>query len=57
MGKCMPSKRFKTTNNKMPHLIFADFFRQSVTKNMGKTATWTIFCFSPLPPLNNVEKQ
>ena len=28
---------------------------QSVTKIMGKTAIWTILCFSPLPPLNNVE--
>ena len=24
---------------------------------MGKTAIWTILCLSPLPPLNNVEKQ
>ena len=24
---------------------------------MGKTAIWTILCFSPLPPLNNVEEQ
>ena len=32
----------------MPHI-------QSVTKIIGKTAIWTILCFSPLPPLNNVE--
>ena len=24
---------------------------------MGKTAIWTVLCFSPLPPLNNVEEQ
>ena len=24
---------------------------------MGKTAIWTILCFYPLSPLNNVEKQ
>ena len=24
---------------------------------MGKTASWAILCFYPLPPLNNVEKQ
>ena len=29
---------------------------QSVTKIMGKTATWTIFCFSPSFPFNNVDK-
>ena len=23
---------------------------------MGKTAIWTVLCFSPLPPLNNVEE-
>ena len=23
---------------------------------MEKTAIWTVFCFYPLPPLNNVEK-
>ena len=30
---------------------------QSVTKIMGKTAIWKIFCFSPIPPLNNLENQ
>ena len=30
---------------------------QSVTKIMGKSAIWTILCFYPFPPLNNVEKQ
>ena len=24
---------------------------------MGKTAIWTIFCFSPRPPLDNVDEQ
>ena len=24
---------------------------------MGKTAIWTVLCFSPLPALNNVEEQ
>ena len=24
---------------------------------MGKTVIWTVLCFSPLPPLNNVEEQ
>ena len=53
----MPSIWFKTSNSKIPHLKFCRFFRQSVTKIMGKTAIWTILCFSPLPPLNNVEEQ
>ena len=26
-------------------------------KNYGKNCYWAILCFSPLPPLNNVEKQ
>ena len=30
---------------------------QSVTKIIVKTAIWTILCFSPLPPFNNVEEQ
>ena len=30
---------------------FLDFFRQSVTKIVGKTTIWTIFCFSSFPPL------
>ena len=50
-------KWFKTTNYKILHLNFSDFFRQSVTEVMGKTAILTISCFYPLPPLNNVEKQ
>ena len=53
----MPSIWFKKSNSKILHLKFCRFFRQSVTKIMGKTAIWTILCFSPLPPLNNVEKQ
>ena len=57
MGNCMPSKCFKTTDCKIAHLNFSDFFRQSVTKIMGKTAVWTFSCFYPLPHLNNVEKQ
>ena len=31
--------------------------RQSVTKIMGKTTIWTIYCFSSLSPFNNVEEQ
>ena len=53
----MPSIWFKMSNGKIPHLKFCRFFRQSVTKIMGKIAIWTILCFSPLAPLNNVEKQ
>ena len=46
MGNCMPSESFKTTNrNKALHLSFPDFFGQSVTKIVGKTAIWTILCF------------
>ena len=30
---------------------------QSATKIMEETAIWTILCFYPVPPLNNVEKQ
>ena len=30
---------------------------KSVTKMMGKTATWTMSYFYPLSPLNSVEKQ
>ena len=43
----------------MLHLNFSDFFRQSVTKIMGKTAIWAISCFCvyPFSPLSNVEKQ
>ena len=39
--------------------IFRDWWKylQSVPKIMGKTAIRAISCFSPLPPLNNVEKQ
>ena len=57
MGKCMPSILLKMTNSKIPHFKVCRFFRQSVTKIMGKTVIWTIFCLSPLPPLNNVEEQ
>ena len=57
MGNIMPSRSFKMTNCKILHLRFSNFFRQSVTKIMGKTAIRDISCFSPLPPLNNVEKQ
>ena len=53
----MPSIWFKISSSKIPHLKFCRFFRQSVTKIMGKTAIWTILCFSPLPPINNVEEQ
>ena len=47
----------KKTKCKILHLNFSDFFRQSVTKIMGKTAIWAILCFYTLPPLNNVDKQ
>ena len=57
MGNCLPSKWFKTTNCKILHLNFSDFFRQSVTKILGKTAILAISCLYPLPSLNNVEKQ
>ena len=56
MGNYMPSIGFKMSNCKISHLQFCRFFRQTVTKIMGKTAIWTILCFSPLPPLNNVEE-
>ena len=46
---------FKKNDSEIPH--FCRFFRQSVTKIMGKSAIWTILCFSPLPPLKNVEEQ
>ena len=35
----------------MPHFRF---FKQSVTKIMGKIDIWTMLCLSPLPPFNNV---
>ena len=53
----MPSIWFKMSNSKIPHLKFWRFFRQSMTKITGKTDIWTILCFPPLPPLNNVEEQ
>ena len=56
MGNGMPSKSFKTTNRKILHLSLLVFFRQSVTKTLGKTAIWTVSCFYPLPALSNVEK-
>ena len=49
-------KGFKTTKCKVLRLNISDFFRQSVTKIIEKTAIWAISCFYPLPPLNNVEK-
>ena len=57
MCNYVTSVSFKMSNSKITHLKFCRFFRQSVTKIMGKTAIWTILCFSPLPPLNNVEEQ
>ena len=36
---------------------FSVFFRQAVTKIMGKTANLTVLGFYSLPPLNNVERQ
>ena len=47
-------KRIKIFNRFFLHFIV---ILQSVTKIMGKAATWTISCFSSIPPLNNVEKQ
>ena len=43
-------KKTKVKMNKPVYL-------QSVTIIMGKTAIWTILCFYPFPPINNVEKQ
>ena len=55
--KCMLSIWFKMSNCKIAH---CRFFRQSVTKTVGKTAIRTILCFSPLPFLtmlrNNEQK-
>ena len=53
----MPSTWFKMSNCKIQHLKFCRFFRQLMTKIMGKTAIWTILCFSPLPRVNNGEEQ
>ena len=36
---------------------FLYFFKQSVTKSMGKTAICIILYFYPLPALKNVNKQ
>ena len=57
MGKYMPSILFKKSRGKISHLKFWIFFGQSVTKIMGKTAIWTILCFSTFPPPRNVEEQ
>ena len=48
---------FKMSDSEIKHLKFCRFFRQSVAKIMGKSAIWTILCFSPLPPLKNIEEQ
>ena len=53
----MSSIWLKMSNSKIPHFKFCRFFKQSVTKIMGKTVNWAILCFSPLLPLNNVEEQ
>ena len=53
----MSSIWFNMSNCKIPHLKLCKFFRQSVTKIMGKTVIWTILIFPPLPPLNNIEDQ
>ena len=53
----MSSIWLKMSNSKIPHFRFCRFFKQSVTKIMGKTVNWAILCFSPLLPLNNVEEQ
>ena len=54
MGKCMPSKSFKTTKCKIIHLHFPDFFKQSLTKIMGKNCVSTPFL--PLTMLRNNEQ-
>ena len=56
----MPSKGFKTTNRKIPHLRFFRFFQTISDKNYGKNRFLDNFLFlppPPHPPLNNVEKQ
>ena len=53
----MSSIWFEMSNSKISHLKFCRFFRQSVREIMGKTAIWTILCFSHLFSLNNVEEQ
>ena len=53
----MPSIWIRMSNSEILHFKVCRFFRESVTKITGKTAIWTILGFSPLPPLNNVEKQ
>ena len=45
---------FKIRENKQHSPIRIDFFRQSLTKIMGKYAIWRIFHPFPLSPLNNV---
>ena len=57
MGNCIPSFGLKMSNFKIPYFKFCRFLRQSVTKIMGKTTIWTIYCFSSLSPFNNVEEQ
>ena len=57
MGKYMPSIWFKMRNSKIAPLKFCIFLRQSLTKITGKTAIWTIVCFSLLLPVKNVEEQ
>ena len=52
----MTSIWFKMSNTKVLHLQLCRFLRKSVSKFMGKTAIWTVFCFPPLSPLNNVEE-
>ena len=56
MDNCMPSKWFKMTNCKIPHLNFSEFLRESETKVTGKTAIWTISSFYPLPSRKKFEK-
>ena len=45
------------SNSEIPHFNFSRFSRQSVTKITEKAAIWTVLCFSPTPPFNNVEEQ
>ena len=57
MGKYMPSNRLEMGNSRTPDLKFSKFFKQSSMKITGKATIWIIVCFSPLPPLSNLEEQ
>ena len=50
-------KLLKATRNKKKKHSKTVMLATISDKDYGKTAIWTILCFSPLPPLNNVEEQ